>query len=105
MLFGETVAVYYENCMKHIDTVRTSQETHYVFATEPNWLMLFRETVPVYHRERERENREGWGRFVVRDTDMAGVKETIIWVLKVPRKCPLALLVGVRLVFRLNSKF
>jgi hypothetical protein len=28
--------------------VRTSQETHYVFATEPNRLMLFGETVAVY---------------------------------------------------------
>jgi hypothetical protein len=30
------------------DTVRTSQETHYVSATEPNRLMLFREIVAVY---------------------------------------------------------
>jgi hypothetical protein len=35
MLFGETVAVYCENRMEHADTVRTSQETHYVSATEP----------------------------------------------------------------------
>jgi hypothetical protein len=28
--------------------VRTSQETHYVSATNPNQLMLFRETVAVY---------------------------------------------------------
>jgi hypothetical protein len=28
--------------------VRTSQETHYVSATKPNRLMLFRETVAVY---------------------------------------------------------
>jgi hypothetical protein len=28
--------------------VRTSQETHYVSATEPNRIMLFRETVAVY---------------------------------------------------------
>jgi hypothetical protein len=48
MLFGETVAVYYENHTKHTDTVCTSQETHYVSATEPNRLMLFRETVAVY---------------------------------------------------------
>jgi hypothetical protein len=48
MLFWETVAVYCENCTEHIDTVRTSQETHYVSATEPNRLMLFRETVAVY---------------------------------------------------------
>jgi hypothetical protein len=40
MLFGETVAVYCENHTEHTDTVRTSQETHYVSATEPNRLML-----------------------------------------------------------------
>jgi hypothetical protein len=28
--------------------VRTLQETHYISATKPNWLMLFRETVAVY---------------------------------------------------------
>jgi hypothetical protein len=48
MLFGETVAVYCENHTEHTDTVRTSQETHYVSATEPNRLMLFGETVAVY---------------------------------------------------------
>jgi hypothetical protein len=31
-----------------INSDRTSQETHYVSATEPNRLMLFRETVTVY---------------------------------------------------------
>jgi predicted Zn-dependent protease with MMP-like domain len=30
------------------NSVRTSQETHYVTATKPNRLMLFRETVAVY---------------------------------------------------------
>jgi hypothetical protein len=30
------------------NSVRTSQETHYVSVTEPNKLMLFRETVAVY---------------------------------------------------------
>jgi hypothetical protein len=30
------------------NSVRTSQETHYISATEPNLLMLFRETVAVY---------------------------------------------------------
>jgi hypothetical protein len=48
MLFRETVAVYCENDTEHIDPVRTSQETRYVYATEPNLLMLFRETVAVY---------------------------------------------------------
>jgi hypothetical protein len=33
MLFGETVAVYCENHTEHTDTVRTSQETHYISAT------------------------------------------------------------------------
>jgi hypothetical protein len=32
-----------------------------------------------------------------------GVKETIFETLKVPRQCPLVLLVGVRLVFGINS--
>jgi hypothetical protein len=48
MLFRKAVAVYCENHTQHTDTVRTSQETHYVSATEPNRLMLFRETVAVY---------------------------------------------------------
>jgi hypothetical protein len=34
--------------MIHKTLVRTSQETHYVSATKPNRLMLFRETVAVY---------------------------------------------------------
>jgi hypothetical protein len=54
MLFKETVAVYCENHTQHTDiqiytnSVRTSQETHYVSATKPNRLMLFKETVAVY---------------------------------------------------------
>jgi translation initiation factor IF-1 len=61
MLFMETVTVYCENHLEHTNTlcgqnaqfcntdpVRTSQETHYVSATKPNRLMLFRETVTVY---------------------------------------------------------
>jgi hypothetical protein len=48
MLSGETVAVYCENHTEHTHTVRTSQETYYVSATEPNRLMLFGETVAVY---------------------------------------------------------
>jgi hypothetical protein len=47
VLFRETVAVYCENHTEHTDTVRTSQETHYVSTTEINRLMLFRETVAV----------------------------------------------------------
>jgi hypothetical protein len=48
MLFGETVAVYCENHIEHTDTVRTSQETHYISATEPNRLKLFEEAIAVY---------------------------------------------------------
>jgi hypothetical protein len=48
MLFGETAAVYCENHTEHTDTVRTSQETHYVSTIEPNRLMLFGEAVAVY---------------------------------------------------------
>jgi hypothetical protein len=55
MLLGETVAVYCENHTDHTNTfcvytnrVRTSQETHYVKATNPKRLMLFGETVAVY---------------------------------------------------------
>jgi hypothetical protein len=54
MLFRETVAVYCENHTEHTNTlwtensVRASQETHYISHTKPNRLMLFRETVAVY---------------------------------------------------------
>jgi hypothetical protein len=48
MLFGETVALYCENHTEHTDTVRTSQETHYISATELNRLLLFGETVAIY---------------------------------------------------------
>jgi ribosomal protein L44E len=48
MRFRETAAVYCENHTEHTDTVRTSQETHYVSATKPDMLMLFGETVAVY---------------------------------------------------------
>jgi hypothetical protein len=52
MLFEETAAVYCENNTEHTDTVRISQETHHVSATEPNRLMLFGETVAVYCKNR-----------------------------------------------------
>jgi hypothetical protein len=48
MLFGKTVAVYCENHTEHTDAVRTSQETLYVSATEPNRLILFGGIVAVY---------------------------------------------------------
>jgi hypothetical protein len=38
MLFMETVAAYCENHTEHTDTVRTSQETHNISATETNRL-------------------------------------------------------------------
>jgi hypothetical protein len=44
---ANTVVVYCENHTEHTDTVRTSQETHYISTTEPNRLMLFKETVAV----------------------------------------------------------
>jgi hypothetical protein len=53
------LAVYCENHTEHTDTVRTSQETHYVSATEPNRLMLFGETDAVYcenHTEQTEQN-------------------------------------------------
>jgi hypothetical protein len=55
MLFGERVAVYCEVRTAHTDTlcaVRTSQETRYISATEPNRLMLIEETVTVYCENR-----------------------------------------------------
>jgi hypothetical protein len=54
MVFGETVAVYCVDRTEHTDTlcgqntVRTSQETRYVLATDPSSFMLFGETVSVY---------------------------------------------------------
>jgi hypothetical protein len=59
MLFREIIAVYCENHTEHINTlcgqnavcmnsVRTSQETHYVSIPKPNRLMLFREIIAVY---------------------------------------------------------
>jgi hypothetical protein len=41
MLFRETVAFYCDNHTEHTDTVRTSQDAHYVSATGTNLLMLF----------------------------------------------------------------
>jgi hypothetical protein len=66
-MFGETTAVYCENHTEHADTVRNSQETHYVSATEPNRLMLSGETVAVYceshteHRDTVRFSQEPYG--------------------------------------------
>jgi hypothetical protein len=52
MLFGETVAVYCENRTEHRDSIRFSQYTHYITATEPNRLMQFEGTVAVYCENR-----------------------------------------------------
>jgi hypothetical protein len=41
--------------------VRTSQETHYVSATKPNRLMLFRETVAVYCENHTEHTNTQWG--------------------------------------------
>jgi hypothetical protein len=56
----------------------------------------------VSHEERERK----WGR-LVRDTTIGGGGGVgnNIFGLKVPRHCPLVLLIGVRLEFRINSTF
>jgi predicted Zn-dependent protease with MMP-like domain len=44
-----TVALNTEYFLNNIyNSVHTSQETHYVSATKPNQLMLFRETIAVY---------------------------------------------------------
>jgi hypothetical protein len=99
MLFAETVAVYCDNNTEHTDTVRTSQETHYVSTTEPNRLMLFGETVAVYcllerEREREREKSEFEGGGSERHCQDVGGSEITKCVWKVPRRCPLVLLVG-----------
>jgi hypothetical protein len=49
ILFGKTIAVYYENHTEHTDTVCTSQETHYISTTKLNQVILFGETVAVYY--------------------------------------------------------
>jgi hypothetical protein len=61
MLLREVITVYCENRKEHRYTVwaecrdfiyknsvRTSQETHYVSATKTNRIMLFREVITVY---------------------------------------------------------
>jgi hypothetical protein len=66
MLFRVTIAVYCEKLVEHTqytvwvecrvfiykNSVRTSQETHYVSTTEPNWLILFRVTIATYCQNR-----------------------------------------------------
>jgi hypothetical protein len=55
------------------------------------------------YRERERERERKLGGVVVRDTTMVGGQGNNIFGLKVPRQCPLGLLIGVRLEFRIHS--
>jgi hypothetical protein len=67
MLFGERVAVYSETHGTHkyiVWAVRTSQETHYISATEPNRLMLFGETVAVYCENHTEHTDTRCGQFV-----------------------------------------
>jgi hypothetical protein len=54
---------------------------------------------PNLERERERERERG-GVVVVRDTTLVGGDGNIIFCLKVPRQCPLVLLIGVRFYFK-----
>jgi hypothetical protein len=65
MLFGITVAVYYENHTEHTDTVRTSQEAHYVSAKKTNRLMLFGKTVAVYSKSKSHYDRQLVGQSVL----------------------------------------
>jgi hypothetical protein len=55
-------------------------------------------------RERERE-RESWGGGSKRHYNSGGGVGNNIFGLKVPRHCPLVLMIGVRLEFRINSTF
>jgi hypothetical protein len=56
------------------------------------------------YRERERVRRESWGGGSVRQYRVGGgVIETEFGRLKVPRKCPLVLLVEARLVFGITN--
>jgi hypothetical protein len=47
------------------NSVHSSQETHYVFATKPNRLMLFGETVAVYCENHTEHTTTLWKRFKV----------------------------------------
>jgi hypothetical protein len=46
----EAIAVEYSSIYyRHINSVRTSQKTHYISAAETNRLMMFREIAAVYY--------------------------------------------------------
>jgi hypothetical protein len=47
----------YRSNVSYKNVVRTSQETHHVSGTQPNRLMLFRETVAVYCENRTEHTR------------------------------------------------
>jgi hypothetical protein len=72
MLFWEIIPVYCENHTEHINTlcrqnavyinsVRASQETHYVSTTKTNRLMLFREIIAVYCENHTEHINTLWG--------------------------------------------
>jgi hypothetical protein len=46
----------------YTDSVRASHETHYVSATKPNRLMLFRETVAIYCENHKKHKIHSVGR-------------------------------------------
>jgi hypothetical protein len=79
MLFGETVAVYCENHTEHTDTVRTSQETHYVSVTEPNRLMLFGETVAVYCENHTEHRYSPYLTGTIRNTQISSVDRELMF--------------------------
>jgi hypothetical protein len=56
----------------YINSVRTSQETHYVFVTKPNRLMLFREIIAVYC-ENHTEHTNACGQFIEAGGTYCGV--------------------------------
>jgi hypothetical protein len=76
------------------NSVGTSKRTPNFTITKINWLTLFKFN-PLKTREREREERKvGW---VVRDTtfNRGGGRKAMFAAMKVPRQCPLVLLVKV----------
>jgi hypothetical protein len=60
-----------------IDSVRTSQETHYVSATKSNRLMLFRETVAVYCENRM----EHTNTLLEQNAEFMALKQVVHWTL------------------------
>jgi hypothetical protein len=76
------------------DSVRTSNRRPHFIITKINWLTLFKFNPLKPKRERERRKKTGW---VVRDTTFnTGGKKAKFAAMKVPRQCPLVLLVEVK---------